>query len=72
MRLWQRLFVVIAGVGALAVVAVLIAQQQAFRRGFVDYLNTLEAQRVASRNFSCFSAWVIGADRFAAALLSSS
>lgn len=46
MRLWQRLFVVIAGVGALAVVAVLIAQQQAFRRGFVDYLNTLEAQRV--------------------------
>ena len=46
MRLWQRLFMVIAGVGALAVIAVLLAQQQAFRRGFVDYLNTLEAQRV--------------------------
>lgn len=46
MRLWQRLFLVIAAVGSVAVVAVLLAQQQAFRRGFVDYLNTLEAQRV--------------------------
>ena len=46
MRLWQRLFLVIAGVGSVAVVAVLFAQQQAFRNGFVDYLNTLEAQRV--------------------------
>jgi two-component system, OmpR family, sensor histidine kinase BaeS len=45
MRLWQRLFLVIAGVGAVAVVAVLLAQQQAFRRGFVDYLNTLEARQ---------------------------
>lgn len=45
MRLWQRLFLVIAGVGAVAVLAVLVAQQLAFRRGFVDYLNTLEAQR---------------------------
>ena len=46
MRLWQRLFLVIAGVGSVAVLAVLLAQQQAFRRGFVDYLNTLEAQRI--------------------------
>lgn len=46
MRLWQRLFLVIAAVGSVAVVAVLLAQQQAFRLGFVDYLNTLEAQRV--------------------------
>ncbi len=45
MRLWQRLFLVIAAVGAAAVVAVLAAQQFAFRQGFVDYLNTLEAQR---------------------------
>lgn len=45
MRLWQRLFLVIAGVGAVAVLAVLVAQQFAFRQGFVDYLNTLEAQR---------------------------
>jgi two-component system sensor histidine kinase BaeS len=46
MRLWQRLFLVIAAVGSVAVIAVLLAQQQAFRHGFVDYLNTLEAQRV--------------------------
>ncbi len=45
MRLWQRLFLVIAGVGAVAVIAVLAAQQLAFRQGFVEYLNTLESQR---------------------------
>jgi len=46
LRLWQRLFLVIAALSSLALAGFAIWQQQGFRRGFIGYLDEAALERL--------------------------
>lgn len=48
LRLWHQLFLLNALLVVAALAGVLLVQQQAFRRGLVDYLNALDRQRATA------------------------
>lgn len=48
LRLWHQLFLLNALLVVAALGGVLLVQQQAFRRGLADYLNTLDRQRATA------------------------
>lgn len=48
LRLWHQLFLLNAVLVVAALGGVLLVQQQAFRRGLADYLNTLDRQRATA------------------------
>jgi two-component system sensor histidine kinase BaeS len=63
LRLWHQLFLLNALLVVAALGGVLLVQQQAFRRGLVDYLNTLDRQRatavasVLARHYRDVGSW---------------